>query len=67
MHLNEKIPVRVVNILRNNSSVIGKQINVHYMNEIESAIAVDINNQGALIIKTQRGEVKELSSEISIR
>ena len=58
----------VVNILKNNSSVIGKQINVHYMNEIESAIAVDINNQGALIIKTQEGEVKELSSgEISIR
>ena len=58
----------VVNILKNNSSVIGKQINVHYMNEVESAIAVDINNQGALIIKTQEGEVKELSSgEISIR
>ena len=38
------------------------------MNEIESAIDVDINNKGALIIKTQEGEVKELSSgEISIR
>ena len=67
LYLNENTS-EVVNILRNNSSVIGKQINVHYMNEIESAIAVDINNQGALIIKTQEGEVKELSSgEISIR
>lgn len=67
LYLNENTS-EVVNILRNNSSVLGKQINVHYMNEIESAIAVDINNQGALIIKTQEGEVKELSSgEISIR
>ena len=67
LYLNENTS-EVVNILRNNSSVIGKQINVHYMNEVESAIAVDINNQGALIIKTQEGEVKELSSgEISIR
>jgi BirA family biotin operon repressor/biotin-[acetyl-CoA-carboxylase] ligase len=67
LYLNENTS-EVVNILRNNSSVIGKQINVHYMNEIESAIAVDINNQGALIIKTQEGEVKKLSSgEISIR
>ena len=67
LYLNENTS-EVVNILRNNSSVIGKQINVHYMNEIESAIAVDINNQGALIIKTQEGEVTELSSgEISIR
>ena len=67
LYLNENTS-EVMNILRNNSSVIGKQINVHYMNEIESAIAVDINNQGALIIKTQEGEVKELSSgEISIR
>lgn len=67
LYLNENTS-EVVNILRNNSSVIGKQINVHYMNEIESAIAIDINNQGALIIKTQEGEVKELSSgEISIR
>ncbi len=67
LYLNENTS-EVVNILRNNSSVLGKQINVHYMNEIESAIAVDINNQGALIIKTQDGEVKELSSgEISIR
>ena len=67
LYLNENTS-EVVNILRNNSSVLGKQINVHYMNEVESAIAVDINNQGALIIKTQEGEVKELSSgEISIR
>lgn len=67
LYLNENTS-EVVNILKNNSSVLGKQINVHYMNEIESAIAVDINNQGALIIKTQEGEVKELSSgEISIR
>ena len=67
LYLNENTS-EIVNILKNNSSVIGKQINVHYMNEIESAIAVDINNQGALIIKTQEGEVKELSSgEISIR
>ena len=67
LYLNENTS-EVVNILRNNSSVLGKQINVHYMNEIESAIAVDINNQGALIIKAQEGEVKELSSgEISIR
>ena len=66
LYLNENTS-EVVNILKNNSSVIGKQINVHYMNEVESAIAVDINNQGALIIKTQEGEVKELSSgEISI-
>lgn len=53
LYLNEN--TSEVNILRNNSSVIGKQINVHYMNEIESAIAVDINNQGARYYQDSRG------------
>ncbi len=58
----------VVSILKNNSSVLGEQINVHHMNEVETAVAIDINDNGALIIKNSGGKIKELSSgEISIR
>ncbi len=58
----------VIDILNNNSSVIGRQINVHYLDKIETALAIGINEQGALIIKTKDNQIKELNSgEISIR
>ena len=68
MHYLKGETNEVIDILNNNSSIIGKQINVHYLDKIESALAVRINEDGALIIKTKDNQFKELNSgEISIR
>nr|MBP8031439.1 biotin--[acetyl-CoA-carboxylase] ligase [Acetobacterium sp.] len=50
------------------SMVLGKQIKVFRNNEWEVATALDISDEGGLIIKNQFGQTETLNSgEISIR
>ncbi len=53
---------------RGRSCVIGKEITVISSGGSENALAVDIDDDGALVVKTERGATRRLSSgEISIR
>ena len=53
---------------KTHSMVLGKQIKVFRNNEWEVATALDISDEGGLIIKNQFGQTETLNSgEISIR
>lgn len=58
----------MIDILRNNSSIIGKQINIISPNETSNAKAIDINENGFLVVEYEDGTIQELNyGEISIR
>ncbi len=53
---------------RSRSYVIGREIVIISAGGAENALAVDIDDEGALVVKTESGETRRLSSgEISIR
>lgn len=58
----------MIDILRSNSSIIGKQINIISSNETKPAKALDINERGFLIVEYEDKSVDELNyGEISVR
>jgi len=57
-----------LDICRKNSYVIGKEINLIKNQEVIEATAVDINNEGELVVKYKNGELDNIiSGEISVR
>lgn len=50
------------------SYILGKEINIIYPDSVEPAVALDITDNCHLIVKTERGEIKTLSSgDVSVR
>lgn len=59
---------KTVNICRENSTIIGKEINVIKNGDLIRAKALDIDEEGALIVKYENGNIaKVISGEVSIR
>lgn len=53
---------------REHSMIIGKNINFFINNEKQSALAIDIDDDGGLVVKMQSGEIKTLhSGEVTVR
>lgn len=58
----------ILDILKENSCVLGKDITVYYSDRNEKAKAIDINDEGALVVQLENNIVQTLNSgEISIR
>ncbi len=58
----------IISILKENSCVLGKEITVFYPDKNEKAKAIDITDEGALVIELENKSIKTLNSgEISIR
>lgn len=57
-----------IKICRNNSALIGKEVLVIKNGESIKVTAVDINDEGVLLIRNNNGEIEELiSGEVSVR
>lgn len=66
--LNNNDFSRSLDICRKNSYVIGKEINLIKNQEVKEAKAIDINNDGELVVKYKSGEIEKIiSGEISVR
>ena len=60
--------VESINICRENSILLGKQIRILRQGKTETAKAVDINNAGELVVKFKDGHLESIiSGEVSIR
>lgn len=58
----------ILNTLKDNSCVLGKDITVYYPDRNEKAKAIDITEEGALVVEMENKTIKTLNSgEISIR
>lgn len=58
---------RVVKICKENSAVLGKEVNVIKGNQSRRGIAIDISNTGELIVEFDTGIEKIYSGEVSVR
>ncbi|QSX07022.1 biotin--[acetyl-CoA-carboxylase] ligase [Sedimentibacter sp. zth1] len=57
-----------LNICKDNSYVLNKDINIIKNGEVTSAKAIDINERGELVVKYENGSIdKVLSGEVSVR
>lgn len=56
-----------IDICRKNSAMIGKEVRVIRGKEVRKGRAIDINNQGELIVEFPTGKEKVYSGEVSIR
>ncbi len=68
IELNNNNFSKSLDICRKNSYVIGKEINLIKNQEVKEAKAIDINNEGELVVRYENGETDNIiSGEISVR
>lgn len=68
IELNNNDFSKSLDICKKNSYVIGKEINLIKNQEVKEAKAIDINNDGELVVKYKNGETEKIiSGEISVR
>ena len=68
LELNNNNFSKSLDICKKNSYVIGKEINLIKNQEVKEAKAIDINNDGELVVKYANGETDNIiSGEISVR
>lgn len=66
--MNDESGIESINICRQRSILINKDINVIKGNEIYKAYVVDLNNEGELVVRKEDGTFERLfSGEVSIR
>ena len=58
---------KYLDIYRKKSNVIGRKVNVYYGNESYEAEAIEIDDNAALVVKTNEGLKRLNSGEVSIR
>jgi len=66
--INNNIVSKAINICKENSALIGKEIKVIRGEEIRLGRALDINEEGELVVEFKEGDIENIySGEISIR
>lgn len=64
----EKDLKRVIKICRENSILIGKEVKIIYGSEEKFGKAIDINEEGELVVQYKNGEIENVfSGEVSVR
>jgi len=58
---------QIIERWKNNSDTLGKRVKIIGINEIYEGLAKDIDENGALILKTKEKEIKVYSGDVSLR